>query len=251
MKEMRYGDFYEPEDMSATLPEADQEEEFSPRFIARYVDAAKQIHERFKQAGLVVCMYPVDEPREHNINRWNRNLADTLRYCEIIRNNIPDALIWVDPMRHEEGGVDYLPLLDAVDIISTHPCSKSGVALKDPKGVLSRPFYEVFAAAVVDYRYIFALRKRIARAKVAGRATREVAAAEKSLAKLLSNTAPYPTRKDYAEGRGRPRLKIAGKALNQWRDILAGHIQAIDSARREHGQPVQNQLDSAGKRAVP
>jgi hypothetical protein len=291
MKETRYGDFHEPEDMSAPLPEADREEEFSPLFIVRYVDAAKQIHERFKKAGLVVCMYPVDEPREHNINRWNRNIADTIRYCEIIRKNLPDALIWVDPMRHEGEGVDYLPILDHVDIISTHPwdqserinqkvardgrpvlqyfnsimgdrydygyataaanakgflqwcyawdlisfnpfhpCSKSGVALKGPKGVIARPFYEVFAAAVADYRYIFALRERIARAKKSGLAAEEAAAARKALGKLLSSTSPYPTRKDYEHGRGKPRSRIAGKTLDQWRDILAGHIQAIDSA---------------------
>lgn len=291
MRETRYGDFYEPEDMSQTLPQADQEEEFSPLFIARYVNAASQIHERLKKAGLVVCMYPVDEPREHNINRWNRDLADTIRYCDIIRRNLPDALIWVDPMRHEGEGVDYLPILDHVDIISTHPwdqserinqraardgrpvlqyfnsimgdrydygyataaanakgflqwcyawdlvafnpfhpCSKSGVAIKGPKGVISRPFYEVFAAAVVDYRYIYALRERIARAKESGRAAKEARAAGKALAKLLSSASPYPTRKDYERGRGKPRTKIAGRTLDQWRDILAGHIQAIDGA---------------------
>jgi len=125
MKETRYGDFMEPEDMSPELPEADRVEEFSDLFNARYIDAAKQIHAFYKKKGLHVLLYPADEPRERNTNRWNRNLEDTLRYCRMIKENIPDAQIYVDPMRDENAGVDYLPILDVVDVIGTHPWDQS------------------------------------------------------------------------------------------------------------------------------
>ena len=101
MKETRYGDFMEPEDMSPALPEADRVEEFSDLFNARYIDAARQIHAFFEKHGMCVLIYPVDEPRERNTNRWNRNLADTLRYSKLIREHVPGARIYVDPMRDD------------------------------------------------------------------------------------------------------------------------------------------------------
>ena len=111
MKETRYGDFMEPEDMSPALPEAEQVEEFSDLFNKRYIDAVSQIHSFFEKHGMNVLIYPADEPRERNTNRWNRNLADTLRYCKMIREHVPGARIYVDPMRDENAGVDYLPIL--------------------------------------------------------------------------------------------------------------------------------------------
>jgi hypothetical protein len=197
-------------------------------------------------------------------------------------------------MRHEGEGVDYVPICDWVDIISTHPWDqseriirkvardgkpvlhyfnailadrydygfavaaanakgflqwcyswdltpfqpfhpegKSGVVLKGPNGPIARPFYEVFATAADDYRYIATLRARIGAAKAKGKALKEAAAARRALESLLSKTAPYPAKKDYAKGRGRPRLKIAGKTLDEWRAVLAKHIEAIDGAMRK------------------
>ena len=112
MKETRYGDFMEPEDMSPELPESDREEEFSDLFNARYIDAAKQIHEFFKKKGLHVLLYTVDEPRERNTNRWNRNLADTHPLLQAGAREHPRRADHVDPMRDENAGVDYLPILD-------------------------------------------------------------------------------------------------------------------------------------------
>jgi hypothetical protein len=126
MKETRYGDFMEPEDLSASLPEKEQLDEFSDLFIARYVDAAKQIQAYFEKQGLSVLLYPADEPRERNTNRWNRNLEDTIRYCRILRENVPNARIYVDPMRDDNSGVDYISICDNVDAIGTHPWDQSG-----------------------------------------------------------------------------------------------------------------------------
>jgi hypothetical protein len=124
MKETCYGDYMEPTDLSL-VPEEVQTEEFDEVFTARYIDAIRQIDEYFKSKGLNVLIYPADEPRECNTNRWNRNLADTIKYCEIIRKNVPGAKIYVDPMHHENSGVDYLPLAEHVDVLGTHPWDKS------------------------------------------------------------------------------------------------------------------------------
>ena len=126
MKETRYRDFMEPEDLSPALPESEQLEEFSELFVKRYLDAARQIHAYFQKQGLSVLLYPSDEPRERNINRWNRNLEDTIRYSDLLHKNIPGARIYVDPMRDGNSGVDYLPLCDHVDVIGTHPWDQSG-----------------------------------------------------------------------------------------------------------------------------
>ncbi len=293
MKETRYGDFMEPEDLSPELPAADQVEEFSPLFNARYIDAARQIDEYFKKRGLSVLLYPVDEPRERNTNRWNRNLEDTIRYCKLIRENVPGARIYVDPMRDGNSGVDYVPMLDYVDVIGTHPWDQSsgivegcrdrkpilwyfnmitwdrydfglqqaasgsegcwqwhyqwdlvpfqpfhsgfkwGVTIPGPNGPLSKSNYEMIAEGVTDYRYYATLVNAIASARDAGRAKREVAAAEKTIAKFMASAPPYPSREDYA---GKPRAKrgrskISGKTLDQWREAFAAHIEAIDKAK--------------------
>ena len=125
MKETRYGDFFEPEELSAPLPDGDLTEEFSPLFNRRYVDAARQIHGFFEKRGVPVLLYLADEPRERNINQWNRNLQDALRYARLVREGVPGAKIFIDPMRDNEDGVNYLPLVDRFDLIATHPWDQS------------------------------------------------------------------------------------------------------------------------------
>jgi len=295
MKETRYGDFLEPEDMSASLPEGEQLAEFSDLFNARYIDAARQIHAYFEKEGLSVLLYPSDEPRERNTNRWNRNIADTIRYCDMIHKGVWGAQIYVDPMRDGNSGVDYLPLLDHVDVIGTHPWDQSGrivekcrrdgkpalwyfnmiawdrydfglqqaasgakgcwqwhyqwdlvpfqpfhsgfkwgLTIPGPAGPLDKPSYEMISEGITDYRYFATLEGRIAAAKAAGKARKEVAAAEKVVAKFLKAAPIYAYKKDY-EGRPRDqrakRDRIAGKTLDQWRDIFAGHIEKIDGAK--------------------
>jgi hypothetical protein len=126
MKETRHGDYMEPEDLSPGLPPEEQLEEFSILFIARYLDVARQLRRYFEDRGLHVLFYPVDEPRERNINRWNRNRADTIRYCDLLRENIPGVRVYVNPMRDQDAGTDYLPICNHVDVIGTHPWDESG-----------------------------------------------------------------------------------------------------------------------------
>jgi hypothetical protein len=125
MKETRYGDFQEPEELSPPLPESELTEEFSPLFKQRYVNAARQIHEFFEKHGVAVLLYLADEPRERNINQWNRNIQDAIRYAQLVREGVPGAQSFIDPMRDVEDGKDYLPLLEYYDVIATHPWDQS------------------------------------------------------------------------------------------------------------------------------
>ena len=121
MKETRYGDFQEPEELSPMLPDSQRDEEFSDRFNRRFIDAVRQIQDFFDTQGVPIMMQTADEPRERNINQWNRNLAETIRYDKMIKAAIPRAKLYVDPEGDEDSGVSYLPLLDQLDYFSPHP----------------------------------------------------------------------------------------------------------------------------------
>jgi hypothetical protein len=124
-RETRYGDFFEPEELSLPLPDRDLTPEFSPQFIRRFLDGTRQIHEFFETRGVPVLLQLADEPRERNINQWNRNLRDVLRYAQIVRDSLPGAKLFVDPMRDSEDGVNFLPLVEHFDVIATHPWDQS------------------------------------------------------------------------------------------------------------------------------
>lgn len=125
MTDARYGDFQEPEELSPMLPESQRVEEFSDLFNRRFLDAVRQIQDYFDAQNIPIMLQPVDEPRERNINLFNRNRAETLRYADLIHSALPHATLYVDPMEDEGAGVDYLPLLDHFDIVGTHPLDRS------------------------------------------------------------------------------------------------------------------------------
>lgn len=94
-------------------------EEFTAEgFEKPYLDAMAQFVEYGKKNQLPLVLWLVDEPRE-NPNPWNRNLADTIRYCDLA-GKIPGAVRMIDPMGDVNSDKDYLSLLDHVDIIDTH-----------------------------------------------------------------------------------------------------------------------------------
>ncbi|MGB0075681.1 MAG: hypothetical protein WBP71_22215 [Terracidiphilus sp.] len=125
MKETRHGDFQEPEELSPMLPENQRDKEFSDRFNRRFLDAIRQIQDFFDAQGIPIAMQPVDEPRERNIDQWNRNLTQSIRYADLIHGALPHATLYVDPMEDEDAGVSYLALLDHFDIVATHPWDRS------------------------------------------------------------------------------------------------------------------------------
>ena len=98
--------------------------EFSPPFNRAYKELIRQIVAWSERERIPLVIYAVDEPRESLLNPWNRNLADTIRYLKLIAQ-VPGARSTVTPMADEQEGVDYLPLLDYLDIVQTHPWERS------------------------------------------------------------------------------------------------------------------------------
>ena len=99
-----------------------------------------------------------------------------------------------------------------------------------PDGPIDCPRYEVVADAMDDYRYVATLADRLEKAKASGGAAQAAAAGRKALDELLSATKPYPTNEDYGTSPRKARNEIAGRSLDEWRDVLAQHIAAIDAA---------------------
>ncbi len=89
-----------------------------PGFRECCLDAFRQYAEFLARTGVPVAVEVVDEPREVP-NPWNRNLADTITYADMlheagVRNT------FVTPMGDTQSGLDYTGLVDHVDIVSTH-----------------------------------------------------------------------------------------------------------------------------------
>ena len=89
-----------------------------PEFRALFVDAMRQYSDFIKKLALPVAVEVVDEPREVP-NPWNRNLADTIAYADMIHAGGP-IRTFVTPMGDTGSGKDYVPLAEHVDIVSTH-----------------------------------------------------------------------------------------------------------------------------------
>ena len=94
--------------------------EYTDLQAAAYKDTIAQIRDYWRKAGVNLLAYAVDEPREREINEWNRNLAGTLYYLRLIREvgGWPSV---VTTMADSEDGVDYIPILEAEDVVEPHP----------------------------------------------------------------------------------------------------------------------------------
>lgn len=88
-----------------------------------------------KKNNVPLVEWMVDEPRE-NPNPWNRNLTDTIAYCDLA-GKVEGAVRMVTPMGDSGAGKDYTVLLDHVEIIDTHANKTSEKlmtrAMKDAK----------------------------------------------------------------------------------------------------------------------
>jgi len=94
--------------------------EFDSNFDASFKDVLAGMVSWSGSDGVPLVMYLVDEPRETNIQPWNRNLADTLEYCDLA-NQVPGVVSTVTVMGDTNSGVDYTPIVDEIDILQTHP----------------------------------------------------------------------------------------------------------------------------------
>ena len=148
MKETRAGDFQEPEAMSVQLPAGELTDEFSDKFNRRYLDGVRQIAEFYDREKIPVMLQLADEPRERNINQWNRNLADAQHYAELVRSVLPNARLYIDSMEDDNAGVSYEPLLRSYDVIATHPWDRSAKLYEGTRS--GKPVLRYFNAIVHD-----------------------------------------------------------------------------------------------------
>jgi hypothetical protein len=98
-------------------------EEFSERFLPTYQRALVAFHKWATSKPFPVLAYVVDEPREQALNDWNRNFADTERYLKLHR--VAGLRTLVTLSADDSFGKSYRPLLDLLDVVSTHPTASS------------------------------------------------------------------------------------------------------------------------------
>ncbi len=99
-----------------------------PGFRNLFLNAMRQERDYIQKSGLPVALEVTDEPRE-NPNPWNRNLADSITYADMMHE--AGVTSFITPMGDKEGGKDYTILADHVDILSTH-------AWKGSAGLIAR-----------------------------------------------------------------------------------------------------------------
>ncbi|MCJ7673327.1 MAG: hypothetical protein MUP67_14965, partial [Acidimicrobiia bacterium] len=99
--------------------------EFDANFDAAFKEALSVMQSSCEDDGYQLAMYLVDEPRESMIQPWNRNLADTMEYCDLADQVLPGVTSTVTVMADWQEGVDYTPIGDDTDIIQTHPWPNS------------------------------------------------------------------------------------------------------------------------------
>ena len=95
-----------------------------PGFKDLAIKAYRQYKELLDATGMPYAIEVVDEPREMP-NPWNRNLADTITYADLLHEGGLRGT-FVTPMGDGSGGKDYTSLVDHIDIVSVHayPASK-------------------------------------------------------------------------------------------------------------------------------
>jgi hypothetical protein len=88
-----------------------------PGFRDYFMDAMKQQKAFYAGTKLPVAVEIVDEPREVP-NPWNRNLADAIRYGDMLHE--AGLTTFITPMGDTNSGKDYTALVDHADILSVH-----------------------------------------------------------------------------------------------------------------------------------
>jgi len=89
-----------------------------PKYRGYFLDAAKQYKQFVDKLGLPIVVGAPDEPRETEINAWNRNFDDCVEYLKILTK--AGLRTHANPMSDKSGNKDYTPFVDYADVISTH-----------------------------------------------------------------------------------------------------------------------------------
>jgi hypothetical protein len=148
--------------------------EFSPAFDRAYLDLLRQTAAFWKDQGLRVVFQVTDEPRETDLNSWNRNRADTIRYLRLTRQ-VPDLRFMVNPMADTDGfGNPYTVLIPLLDVCATHSwpesvrtiflCGKEKLAdlwfYNDGVDRFPWGFHLWKSAALADFEWVYAWEAR-------------------------------------------------------------------------------------------
>ncbi len=97
-------------------PRLKNAEQFSTEFNSAYVDGIRQLNDWAKKKGVKIYFHLADEIREEEPGR---SLASATKLVKLARQ-VPDAVLWNDPMRDNDGKVDYVSIADMFDIIAPH-----------------------------------------------------------------------------------------------------------------------------------
>jgi len=102
-----------------------------PGFERYFLDATRQYKAYLAKHGLPVVLNVADEPREKSILPWNRNFDDSVAYIKMIRK-VGGLTVAMNPMRDFDRYTrkDYTPLVDHVDVLSTHAWAESAKLIK-------------------------------------------------------------------------------------------------------------------------
>ncbi|MFC1582283.1 glycoside hydrolase domain-containing protein [Planctomycetota bacterium] len=112
--------------------------EFGPEFEKALKALLDELMVWKAKHGIKILLQVVDEPREYNINDWNRNRKDTIWYLKTIRKMVPDLRLMVDPMGDNDYyGDSYLPMIPLMDVCMTHstPGSRQTIFLTRDEGL--------------------------------------------------------------------------------------------------------------------
>ena len=95
----------------------------NPGFNACFLHGMRQYRDFLEKNKIPLAAVAVDEPREMNINAWNQNLANTVRYADLCREAGLTTAVTI--MADHTHGKDFTLLVDHCDIISTHAWGQS------------------------------------------------------------------------------------------------------------------------------
>ncbi len=119
-----------------SAPHLGNVEQFSDEFNSAYVDGIKQLNDWAKKKGIKIYFHLADEIREEDPSR---NLSSASKLVKLARQ-VPDAVLWNDPMRDNDGKVDYISIADMFDILAPH-CGPYNARIMARTRELNKPLW--------------------------------------------------------------------------------------------------------------
>ena len=106
--------------MTAIRVDGEPIPEYTDLHATAFKSAAAEVRDYWRRERVKLLAFVVDEPREREINEWNRNLEGTLYYLRLLKE-MGDWPSTVTTMRDVQDGVSYMPILEAEDVVQPHP----------------------------------------------------------------------------------------------------------------------------------